>query len=421
MHPDNDIKAAQSSGINTSSQRDMQVFLNVLRSGAGYIGFKSPTGKFKQEHFATEQEALDIIKAHHGDANIWGSMASFNKGTSRFASNAVLLNSFWLDVDAHGTGPHETPEHALDAVKHFIASCSLPKPKYVNMTGHGVQVFWTLEEAIAKSDWQLVADDLQELAERAQLGADPITGDAARILRIPGTYNFRDPENPVLAALYETKAGYIHLKAFHEVIKAALAKLPPPPPKPAKLKVLPSGVAETPENIELVKAMLAVLDPDSEYPEWRDILWGLAASGLSVAEDLGRDWSANGADWNEDAFNTVWESFDPDRDKSVGFGTLVFKAREAGYLGEIPRDAEVINKLEFKGEADAPAPATITRKGLLTQRASDIEPEPVEWLIEGAIPMGTMIVIGGQPGMGKSQIAIKLAAAITTGKGLPDA
>ena len=87
--------------------------------------------------------------------------------------------------------------------------------------------------------------------------------------------------------------------------------------------------------------------------------------------------------------------------------------------GEIPQAKEKFDKLEFKNEASATL--TITSKGLVTQRASDIEPEPVEWLIEGAIPMGMLVVIGGQPGMGKSQIAIKLAAAITTGEGLPDA
>ena len=86
--------------------------------------------------------------------------------------------------------------------------------------------------------------------------------------------------------------------------------------------------------------------------------------------------------------------------------------------GDIPQAEEKFDKLEFK--SDTAAKATITSKGLVTQRASDIEPEQVEWLIEGAIPMGMLVVIGGQPGMGKSQIAIKLAAAITTGEGLPD-
>ena len=96
-------------------------------------------------------------------------------------------------------------------------------------------------------------------------------------------------------------------------------------------------------------------------------------------------------------------------------------ARAAGYTGDIPREEEVFEKLVFKNDTTTATSFTVTHKGLVTQRASDIEPEQVEWLIEGAIPMGMLVVIGGQPGMGKSQIAIKLAAAITTGEGLPDA
>lgn len=396
-----------------------RTYLEIIRNGPGYIAWKTPDGRFRQQYFADTQQALSIISAHELDCDLWGSLGLFRGGTARNADNAVAMKSFCMDVDAHGKGPHKTPANALEAVKAFIAANGLPKPQYIVFTGHGVQIFWTLEEAIAKADWQPVADDLQKLADRCRLGADPITLDAARVLRIPGTCNFRDRENPVQAELHKTNADPIEINGFHAAILDALAKLPPPPPKPAKSKTLPLGVAETPENIELVKAMLAVLDPDSEYPEWRSILWAIAASGLPVAEDLARDWSAKGALWDEDAFDTVWESFDPDRDKSVGFGTLVHKARLAGYTGEIPGDKEVFEKLEFT--QDATPTVTITRKGLLTQRASDIEPEPVQWLIEGAIPMGMMVVIGGQPGMGKSQIAIKLAAAITTGEGLPDA
>lgn len=397
-------------------QEQQQLFLNDIRYGPGYIGWKSEGSDFAQQHFQTPEDALRIVSAHRAHSNVWCSMGSFRADTSRFASNAISLKSFWLDVDAHGKGPYETPDDALEGIKVFVKAAALPKPNYIHMTGHGVQVFWTLQDPISTNEWQPVADGLQELAKRMNLGADPITADAARILRVPGTFNFRNPDNTVEAVLYETKSGYIELEPFHAAINAALSKLPEPAPKPKKR--LPTGIPDTPENIALVKAMLAVLDPDSEYPDWRDINWGLAASGLSVAEDLARDWSAKGADWNEDAFNTVWNSYDPDREKAVGFGTLVFKAREAGYTGEIPREEEVFAKLEFK--SDTAAKVTIASKGLVTQRASDIEPEQVEWLIEGAIPMGMLVVIGGQPGMGKSQIAIKLAAAVTTGEGLPD-
>lgn len=398
-----------------------QLFLSDLRTGPGFIGWLAPGGTFKQKAFATDQEAINLVGNHSVTANVWVSMATFGLGACRAAQNAEYLKSFWLDVDAHGKGPYGTPDEALAGIKTFVADAGLPTPNFVHMTGHGMQAFWVLPSPISKADWQPVADDLQELAKRVNLGADPITADAARILRVPGTYNFRDPSNPVATILNKVKAGYTDLQAFHAAIKAALSKLPSPAKKPPK--TLPAGIPDTPANVALVKAMLGAIDPDCDYDTWRNICWAVAASGLSDAETIAHDWSATAARWDnepfdQEGFDAVWHSYDPSRDKAVGFGTLVHHARESGYNGPIPQAPEQFEKLELKN--DVSATVTITPKGLMTQRASDIEPEPVEWLIEGAIPMGMLVVIGGQPGMGKSQIAIKLAAAVTTGEGLPD-
>lgn len=398
------------------------LFFNELRTGPGFVGWKTAGNSYKQQAFENEPKAIALIATKVDQANIWCSMGEFSSGTSRDAENVLSLKSFWLDVDAHGKGPYGTPHETLTGIKSFVANAGLPKPNYVHMTGHGVQVFWVLPSPISKADWQPVAYDLQELAKRMNLGADPITTDAARILRVPGTYNFRDPDNPVPTTLSKVKTGYTDLQAFHAAIKAAFSKLPSTATKPTKS--LPAGIPDTPANVALVKAMLAAIDPDHDYDIWRNICWAVAASGLSDAETIACDWSATASRWDnkpfdQEGFDAVWHSYDPDRDKPVGFGTLVHHAREAGYTGPIPHAPEQFEKLEFKNAASAKE--TITAKGLMTQRASDIEPEPVEWLIEGAIPMGMLVVIGGQPGMGKSQIAIKLAAAVTTGEGLPDA
>lgn len=416
MRADHNNESALSSGKDVNWECPKRLFFEVFRSGPGYIGWKSPKGKFQQDTFQTIDEAIELIADNLGNANIWGSMATFLPGSSREGVNAVSLKSFWLDVDAHGKGPYGTPNEALAGIKTFVRDAGLPVPNFIHMTGHGVQAFWVLPSSISKTDWQPVADGLQELAKRTGLGADDITADAARILRVPGTYNFRDPDHPVETVLQEVNPNYTDRASFHAAISTALSKLPPSPQKPPK--ALPAGIPDTPENVALVKAMLGAIDPDCDYDIWRNTCWAVAASGLSNAEELTANWSAGGASWDEAAFQTVWDSYDPDREKAVGFGTLVFKAREAGYTGDIPREEEIFAKLEFKN--DASARVTITPRGLITQRASDIEPQPVEWLIEGAIPMGMMVVIGGQPGMGKSQIAIKLAAAITTGEGLPD-
>ena len=94
----------------------------------------------------------------------------------------------------------------------------------------------------------------------------------------------------------------------------------------------------------------------------------------------------------------------------VGFGTLVHLARQGGYTGEIPGSNTQSNEHSFRPNTGR----------LITKRASEIEPEAVDWLVKGSFPLGAMAVIGGQPGLGKSQIGIKLAAAVTSGVGLPD-
>jgi putative DNA primase/helicase len=63
-------------------------------------------------------------------------------------------------------------------------------------------------------------------------------------------------------------------------------------------------------------------------------------------------------------------------------------------------------------------PFTADRPGgsaLISRCASEIEPERVEWLWHGRIALGKHTCIAGEPGTGKSQLSIAIAAAISTG------
>ena len=52
---------------------------------------------------------------------------------------------------------------------------------------------------------------------------------------------------------------------------------------------------------------------------------------------------------------------------------------------------------------------------LVIERASDIPVKPVEWLWPGRIAIGKLTLLAGEAGLGKSQVVIAMAAAITTG------
>src|SRR5687768_5180847 len=75
-----------------------------------------------------------------------------------------------------------------------------------------------------------------------------------------------------------------------------------------------------------------------------------------------------------------------------------------------------------------PAPTPVPRQPevpstpkprLVVRTVADIEPEAVEWLWPGRIPLGMLTMLDGDPGMGKSFITVALAAAVSTGGAMP--
>ena len=53
-------------------------------------------------------------------------------------------------------------------------------------------------------------------------------------------------------------------------------------------------------------------------------------------------------------------------------------------------------------------------RSLIVRRASEITPEPIEWLWPSRVAIGKQTMIVGEPGLGKSQMTAFMAAAITT-------
>lgn len=380
-------------------------FLQLARSGAGVLGFKPIKGKYHEKSFTDHTHALSLIAAHDNQADTWVSMATYSDpNASRCQNNAEGLCALWLDVDAHEDSKYETVDEVQAALQGFLKHTTLPQPTLIHLTGNGVHAIWVFTHVIPRMEWQPVADKLQDLADRMFLGADPITTDAARVLRVPGTLNFRDPDNPKLAVFEETGVGLHGFDDIASAIDQALAKFPPLVKKRCKhTSAKKFDCPSTDSNVSLVKDMLSAIDPDIGYCEWRDAVWAVAATGWDCSYDLAHSWSSQGTTWDEDAFNRVWDGFDDSR--GIGFGTLAYHAKNAGYVGALPTKSQT-QKLKPTGR-------------LVTICAADIEPEHVEWLVDQSFPLGMLALIGGQPGLGKSQISINLAAGVTTGKGLP--
>jgi len=177
----------------------LEFFRAVLGAGGDYCLFAAKAGRKKQKFYRTiEQLAHAAEDFDEDDFDVYFGLATFVSGTDRTASNAQLMGALFLDLDCGPTKEFPDQVSALQALKTFVSELGLPKPLLVN-SGYGVHVYWPLAEAVEPSVWLPVADSLKRACEALGLRADRnVTTDMARILRVPGTRNFkRDTPAPV--------------------------------------------------------------------------------------------------------------------------------------------------------------------------------------------------------------------------------
>jgi hypothetical protein len=137
--------------------------------------------------------------------NAFFAMAKFgNPKDGRTTNNAISLKSFYIDLDCGPGKPYVDINTGLVALKSFCKTTGLPRPTIVK-SGLGAHVYWVLDAAIPRKEWKPYADRLKELCVEHGFDVDPaVTGEAARVLRVPETYHVKDPTNPILVEVLHT-------------------------------------------------------------------------------------------------------------------------------------------------------------------------------------------------------------------------
>ena len=185
-------------------EKSLRQWLKDVREGAGYLGIADAEG-WSQRHFKSAEELLPLLDELKLDCSLYISMACYESSAiKRTQDNATNLCSFWLDLDSHGGGKYQSPEEALTDLEKFLDHSKLPAPTYIHHTGHGIHAVWATDKMMPPNEWLPTAQALRELAEEFGLDVDgEVTTDAARVLRIPNTINFRDRAAPIPTKLLE--------------------------------------------------------------------------------------------------------------------------------------------------------------------------------------------------------------------------
>lgn len=171
---------------------------------------------------------------------------------------------------------------------------------------------------------------------------------------------------------------------------------------------------ETDENRRRIEGVLSYIPPDAPYEIWRDCIWALASLDWECGQDLAANWSAQSeAHWKGDggaeATATISSLFDGfDAGRGITPGTLFHHA----YSNGIPR----ITTPQI-GLPSAPSHAPRERFAILSRDDLAALP-PMRWIVRGVLPERGLAAIYGEPGSGKSFLALDLGARISSG--LPD-
>lgn len=372
---------------------DVREWLERLYSQSpGYFGITAfAYGKPRATRwFATSalDAAVKQIEIYSGKVDTYLSVGTHSEpqATRGGESTIISIPGLWADLDigevGHKPASLPNPSNEEDALRIIQG---LPDPSMLMHSGGGLQAFWMFEngpwifsdqedKAKAKKAVQEWANLLEDRGKQLEFHVDKVA-DLARILRVPGSFNHKEGLKRPVQIRWANKPG-------HDVEELTAFGIPD------------SHQYETdPKPVE-----------DNFPLTWNEIL---APHGYLQCEE--NKWVRPGKDCNEgislsiaDFSPFVITNWSESDDKlPVGRGTKLTKLRLYAILNH-------------DGNIEKAKKSLPNRKIKLTP-ASTITMKPVRWIWKDRIAEGTLALLAGREGIGKSTLAYTLVAQITKG------
>ena len=215
--------------------------LSAVQPSEGWfvvVGLLDGLKDIRQTFVATREEVDSLAATWVAEKrNVFFGLAKFNANTNRTKGNVKMLKAFWLDIDCGKDKAKVDPvtgrpkgyldqAAGLQALTEFCQLIKLPDPIIVN-SGRGLHVYWALETEVSRAEWEPVGLRLRDLCKLHNFYVDPAIFEVARILRIPGTLNFKvDPPLPVTVL---STASAVAFETFRTLL--GVDELPIEPPK----------------------------------------------------------------------------------------------------------------------------------------------------------------------------------------------
>ena len=191
-------------------------------------------GRYPDQKFVDTREELDTIAKQFvaKGADAYFGCAKYGPLNNRTHANATYFRALWMDIDC---GPAKAAPDEKGVIKGYIdqatglsefqkfcVTVGLPRPILVS-SGYGIHAYWLLKETVSRAEWEPLAERLRELCVEQSFIVDPSVFEASRILRIPGTFNFKQTE-PKLVEVINERSARIEYAQLKKILGAAEPK-----------------------------------------------------------------------------------------------------------------------------------------------------------------------------------------------------
>jgi hypothetical protein len=150
--------------------------------------------KFFHDIGAAEEFIDNQVKAKY--ETYFGCMTFVENAPNRFAKYTHGYRTIFIDIDCGPEKKYLDRDVGLAALNRFVSMRRLPQPWIVD-SGNGWHCYFPFEETVDYNDWAVVAEAFAQTAVTEGFFVDrQCTMDGVRVLRVPGTFNFKKAKEP---------------------------------------------------------------------------------------------------------------------------------------------------------------------------------------------------------------------------------
>lgn len=175
-------------------------------NGGVYFAASATDTGLKQQKLNSIDAIVKYVERERKGHDVYYATGTYK--TKRVAAECTFKRSIYVDLDCGPKKPYASKRDALTSLLTFCKN-HFVLPSIIVDSGGGVHAYWTFVTEVPTQRWAALAGALKTRCLEENLQIDPtVTSDAARILRVPNTINYKHGMPQTTKVFHESEKDY---------------------------------------------------------------------------------------------------------------------------------------------------------------------------------------------------------------------